>query len=91
MPTYEYACTDCGERVEVFQRIADAPLEVCELCGGRMRKLFHPVGISFKGSGFYATDNRGKKPSSAPSEKKASEKKAPSEGKGPETPKEKSA
>lgn len=90
MPTYEYACTDCGERVEVFQRIADAPLEVCEVCGGRMRKLFHPVGISFKGSGFYATDNRGKKPSSAPSEKKG-----PSEGssekKGPEKPKEKSA
>ena len=58
MPTYEYACTECGERVEVVQRITDAPLEVCGVCGGKLRKLFHPVGIAFKGSGFYTTDSR---------------------------------
>jgi putative FmdB family regulatory protein len=61
MPTYEYACTDCGERIEVFQRISDAPLEVCEVCGGPLRKVFHPVGIAFKGSGFYTTDSRPKR------------------------------
>lgn len=69
MPTYEYACTECGERVEVFQRISDEPLRVCAACGGVLRKLFHPAGIVFKGSGFYSTDNRS--PSSAKGGRKA--------------------
>jgi putative FmdB family regulatory protein len=60
MPTYEYACTDCGDRTEVVQSIADAPLTTCTVCGGRLRKVFSPVGIVFKGSGFYRTDSRGK-------------------------------
>jgi putative FmdB family regulatory protein len=60
MPTYEYACTNCGNRFEVFQRIDDDPLTVCERCGGALRKVFHPAGIVFKGSGFYATDSRKK-------------------------------
>lgn len=60
MPTYEYACTECGNRVEVIQRIDEEPLAVCERCGGAMRKVFHPAGIVFKGSGFYATDSRTK-------------------------------
>jgi putative FmdB family regulatory protein len=60
MPTYEYACTECGNRVEVFQRLGDEPLSVCERCGGTLRKVFHPAGIVFKGSGFYATDSRSK-------------------------------
>lgn len=58
MPTYEYACQSCGRRVEVFQRFADDPLTACEECGGPLRKVFHPAGIMFKGSGFYATDSR---------------------------------
>ncbi|MGH2725050.1 MAG: FmdB family zinc ribbon protein [Actinomycetota bacterium] len=58
MPTYEYACTDCGTQVEVVQRFGDEPLRECGLCGGRLRKVFHPAGIVFKGSGFYATDSR---------------------------------
>lgn len=58
MPTYEYECTVCGNRVEVFQRLSADPLTVCEVCGGALRKLFHPVGIAFKGSGFYVTDSR---------------------------------
>jgi putative FmdB family regulatory protein len=58
MPTYEYRCTDCGNRVEVFQRIGDDSPTVCEVCGGTLRKVFHPAGIVFKGSGFYATDSR---------------------------------
>lgn len=59
MPTYEYACTKCGRRVEVVQSFSDAPLETCETCGGRLRRVFHPVGVLFKGSGFYSTDARG--------------------------------
>jgi putative FmdB family regulatory protein len=58
MPTYEYRCTACGHRFDVFQRIEDDPLTTCERCGGELRKVFHPAGIVFKGSGFYATDSR---------------------------------
>jgi putative FmdB family regulatory protein len=58
MPTYEYACHSCGTHVEVYQRFSDEPLTVCGLCGGPLRKVFHPAGILFKGSGFYATDSR---------------------------------
>ena len=58
MPTYEYRCVDCGNRLEVVQSFSDPPLEVCHACGGRMRKVFHPVGIQFKGGGFYSTEKR---------------------------------
>ena len=58
MPTYQYACTDCGDRSEVVQRFTDDPLTVCSTCGGKLRKVFSPVGIVFKGSGFYRTDSR---------------------------------
>jgi putative FmdB family regulatory protein len=58
MPTYEYECTSCGQHIEVFQRISEDPLTTCGVCGGTLRKVFHPVGIVFKGSGFYATDSR---------------------------------
>jgi putative FmdB family regulatory protein len=65
MPTYEYVCIDCDTHVEVFQRISDDPLTTCGVCGGRLRKVFHPAGILFKGSGFYRTDNRPSKPSTS--------------------------
>ena len=58
MPTYQYTCTECGEPVEVVQKFTDEPLTVCSACGGRLRKVFSPVGIVFKGSGFYRTDSR---------------------------------
>ena len=58
MPTYEYVCLACGTHVEVYQRITDEPLRDCGVCGGQLRKVFHPAGILFKGSGFYATDSR---------------------------------
>jgi len=58
MPTYQYACTECGERLEVVQKFTDDPLTVCPACEGRLRKLFSPVGVVFKGSGFYKTDSR---------------------------------
>jgi putative FmdB family regulatory protein len=58
VPTYQYACTDCGDKSEVVQRFTDDPLTVCSACGGKLRKVFSPVGIVFKGSGFYRTDSR---------------------------------
>jgi putative FmdB family regulatory protein len=58
VPTYQYTCTDCGEPVEAVQKFTDDPLTLCAVCGGRLRKVFSPVGIVFKGSGFYRTDSR---------------------------------
>jgi putative FmdB family regulatory protein len=58
MPTYEYRCESCGTNVEVVQGFSDAPLTTCEQCGGTLRKVYAPVGIVFKGSGFYKTDSR---------------------------------
>jgi len=58
VPTYQYACTECGEQLEMVQKFADEPLTVCPACNGRLRKVFSPVGIVFKGSGFYRTDSR---------------------------------
>ena len=58
MPTYQYVCTECGEPLEMVQKFSDDPLTVCPSCSGRLRKVFSPVGIVFKGSGFYRTDSR---------------------------------
>lgn len=58
MPTYQYACNDCGEQLEVVQKFTDDALTVCPKCEGNLRKVFSAVGIVFKGSGFYKTDNR---------------------------------
>jgi len=58
VPTYQYACTACGERLEAVQKFTDDPLTVCPACEGKLRKLFSPVGIVFKGSGFYRNDSR---------------------------------
>lgn len=63
MPTYQYACTDCGEPLEVRQSFSDEPLTVCPACEGRLRKVFNAVGVVFKGSGFYKTDSRPAEPS----------------------------
>ena len=58
MPTYQYACTECGHAFEQFQRFTDDALTECPECHGRLRKLFNAVGVVFKGSGFYRTDSR---------------------------------
>ncbi len=58
MPLYEYECRACGRRIELRQKVTDEPLSVCPTCGGACRKVFHPVGIVFKGSGWYVTDSR---------------------------------
>lgn len=60
MPTYEYRCSDCTNSFEVVQKFSDAALTECPECDGTLRKVFSPVGVVFKGSGFYATDNRTK-------------------------------
>jgi putative FmdB family regulatory protein len=58
VPTYQYVCTECGGQLEAVQKFTDESLTVHEDCGGRLRKVFSPVGIVFKGSGFYKTDSR---------------------------------
>ncbi|WP_182899804.1 FmdB family zinc ribbon protein [Microbispora sp. H10830] len=58
MPTYQYACTACGEQLEAVQKFSDDPLTECPVCQGKLRKVFSAVGIVFKGSGFYRTDSR---------------------------------
>ena len=58
MPTYEYACRNCGSHLEVVQSFSDDPLTECPHCGGQLRKVFGSIGITFKGSGFYKTDSR---------------------------------
>jgi putative FmdB family regulatory protein len=66
VPTYQYTCTECGEPLETVQKFSDEPLTVCPACGGRLRKVFSPVGIVFKGSGFYRTDSRNGSSATAP-------------------------
>jgi len=58
VPTYQYACTECGHAFEQFQSFTDDALTVCPECSGRLRKVFNAVGVVFKGSGFYRTDSR---------------------------------
>ena len=58
MPIYQYHCASCGADLEIFQRMTEASLTVCPECQGELRKVFSPVGIVFKGSGFYATDSK---------------------------------
>ncbi|KUP97606.1 FmdB family zinc ribbon protein [Thermobifida cellulosilytica] len=65
MPTYQYACTECGADLEVVQSFSDDPLTTCPECQGRLRKVYSAVGIVFKGSGFYRTDNSSSSNSSA--------------------------
>lgn len=84
MPTYEYACTQCGQHIEVFQRVSEERLTTCGACGGTLRKVFHPAGILFKGSGFYSTDSRSKSKTGAgtpePSTSSGSKPEAKSDG-----------
>ena len=83
MPTYVYECEDCGVRFERLQSYSDTPLRECPECCGHVHRVIQPVGVIFKGSGFYVTDNKGKSSTGIPASKKedgalASEKNADS-------------
>jgi putative FmdB family regulatory protein len=73
VPTYVYQCRDCQDRLEVVQKMSDAPLQECGSCGGHLRRVLFPPAVVYKGSGFYTTDykNGGRKTDSetAPAEK----------------------
>ena len=58
MPTYSYRCTECSNAFDIHQSFTDESLTVCPTCGGVLRKVFSPVGVTFSGSGFYRTDSR---------------------------------
>lgn len=67
MPTYSYRCADCQHAFDVQQSMSDASLTECPSCGGKLRKIFGAVGVTFNGSGFYRTDSRSGGSSAAPS------------------------
>ena len=67
MPTYEYSCKSCGNRLEVQQSFTDDPLTTCPSCEGPLRKVFGNIAVTFKGSGFYKTDSRSGSSSSSSS------------------------
>jgi putative FmdB family regulatory protein len=73
VPTYQYACTECGHAFEQVQSFSDDALTTCPECQGRLRKVFNAVGVVFKGSGFYRTDSR-KSADSSSSSSSSSEK-----------------
>src|SRR5947208_221363 len=64
MPIYEYRCEN-GHTFEVIQSMSDDPVETCEVCGAPVERVFHPVAVHFKGSGFYTTDYKSKSKTSS--------------------------
>ncbi|MDQ0379075.1 FmdB family zinc ribbon protein [Amycolatopsis thermophila] len=81
MPTYQYACKECGHRFEAVQSFSDASLTQCPECTGPLRKLYGAVGVIFKGSGFYRTDSRSSSSSSTSSSSSSSSSSTSSESK----------
>lgn len=73
MPIYEYECEQCGVRFEKSQRFTDPVLAECPECNGHVHRVMQPVGVIFKGSGFYVTDNRGRSSTGIPGKKKEDE------------------
>ncbi|HVX29888.1 MAG TPA: FmdB family zinc ribbon protein [Nitrolancea sp.] len=72
MPIYEYACESCGHHFDVKQRFSDDPITICPECGEAVRRVLHPAGIIFKGSGFYINDSKKTESSAVPSAKSES-------------------
>ncbi len=73
MPIYEYECEQCGVRFEKTQRFTEATLTDCPECNGHVHRVMQPVGVIFKGSGFYVTDNKGRSSTGIPNKKKDEE------------------
>ena len=72
MPTYDYQCRSCGHTIEVIHPMSEDGPATCQVCGGELRRILHPAGIIFKGSGFYKTDSRSASSASVPSASKSS-------------------
>ena len=81
MPLYEYKCEQCGERVEIIQRVSDKPYSHCPKCSGEMKKQISAPAIQFKGSGFYKTDYASSKPSASSEGKSETKSESKSESK----------
>ena len=69
MPTYAYRCTACGHQFDVVQRFADDPIRECLVCSAEVRRVIQPVGVVFKGSGWYINDSRKSNDEAAPAKK----------------------
>ena len=65
MPIYGYRCRSCGNELEVLQKMSDPPLKTCPKCSGELTKILYPVGVIYKGSGYYSTDYKSGKASSS--------------------------
>src|SRR5437763_15484739 len=70
MPIYTYECENCGQRFDAKQSFNDAPLSICPTCEGKIHRVIQPVGVVFKGSGFYVTDSKAKQNLATPANKK---------------------
>ena len=90
MPTYQYACTECGHTFDIVQSFTDDSLTECPVCQGRLRKLFNAVGVVFKGSGFYRNDSRKPEGASAGSSDSKSDAKTETKSDAPAKPESKS-
>jgi putative FmdB family regulatory protein len=86
MPTYVYRCDDCGHQFELFQRMSDDPVDTCPECDSKVRRVIHPVGVVFKGSGWYINDSRAKNSTSASSTEEKPESKKSDDSKTSKTP-----
>jgi putative FmdB family regulatory protein len=85
MPTYTYQCSSCGVNFEQVQKFSDDPLDTCPSCGAAVRRVIHPVGVVFRGSGWYINDSRGATTTATPAAKPASDT-APATADTPATP-----
>jgi len=83
VPTYSYRCTECENAFDIVQSFTDDSLTVCPTCGGKLRKVFSPIGVTFNGSGFYRTDSR---PSSGSSSSSSSAPSTPAAAPAPSAP-----
>ena len=86
MPTYSYRCTECDNAFDIHQEFTDSTLTECPVCGGKLRKVFSAVGVTFNGSGFYRNDSRSTKSSSSPATPSAPSTPAPAPAATPSTP-----
>jgi putative FmdB family regulatory protein len=91
MPTYHYRCSDCEHSFDFFQKFADDPLTECPECGGTIRRVLQPVGIVFKGSGWYVTDSRENKTSTSAPKTESGDKAADSSASPPKESSDKKA